>query len=235
MMSLLNSLRLCGIALLLLLGEACTENGCVEQSCFHGDWDSVGCRCDCDGGWAGEACNECNLECQNNGVLDSENCECECQDFWGGLDCSTPANNYEISYQYYEYNNGVGELVDAFFRHTVLNYEYDVHDAGAVWRANEIASIWDDNIITHVELIWNEPLGEGQYIQNEDVVQIECNWYWPPTDTSFSVTGFAHVTNFIEETKFFRLDGGVFSFPTPGGASDSLRIEDLTIIHAIPE
>ena len=46
------------------------------------------CTCGCNGGWSGAACDQCELSCQNGGVIADDCSKCLCPPGYSGLDCS---------------------------------------------------------------------------------------------------------------------------------------------------
>ena len=45
------------------------------------------CSCSCNGGWSGESCDTCELNCQNGGVVADDCSKCVCPDGYSGIDC----------------------------------------------------------------------------------------------------------------------------------------------------
>jgi len=45
------------------------------------------CTCGCEGGWSGAACDQCELTCQNGGVIADDCSKCLCPPGYSGLDC----------------------------------------------------------------------------------------------------------------------------------------------------
>jgi hypothetical protein len=66
------------------LWKECGAHGSPTHSCF----------CDCEDGWSGPKCDECDLDagdCQHGGVFDDDKCQCQCPMYMTGKRCNMPS------------------------------------------------------------------------------------------------------------------------------------------------
>jgi hypothetical protein len=65
-----------------------TYEGCDPTACGVFGEPRGDCSCICSGGWSGDSCSECNLECENGGELNPEVCNCNCPSGFSGITCN---------------------------------------------------------------------------------------------------------------------------------------------------
>jgi len=62
-------------------------SSCPNLECKNKGSMLKDCSCACNGGWAGKACDKCELACQNGGVVADDCSKCICPAGFSGLDC----------------------------------------------------------------------------------------------------------------------------------------------------
>ncbi|XP_041361049.1 teneurin-a-like [Gigantopelta aegis] len=61
-----------------ICNKTCSRNGVLSKDT---------CKCDCEGNWKGDICDECDLVCHHFGCLFTPICECQCRYYWAGITC----------------------------------------------------------------------------------------------------------------------------------------------------